>query len=383
MKIGIAALRIADLQGGNTESIYSLASALKKEGVDISFLLPQLEEDIPFKVEYFGSSKTFYNKFELGLIFLMLKFLYKIPNFSKKVDLLQLNLPTPAFSFLADIVTLISKSPVVVNFDAPLYSNLLMHSLLTNPSRAFRSVINSRYLAKFSNFSCRYYIVSSSYQKEELKKVGCPERKIKKISNTFNVNKLIIKKEMFNSKTQKITYIGHFNWHKGVDVFIKSIPKILKKRKDVKFVLAWSGRGDKTRIDVLIKKLKISTHITFLDRTDIASLLYSSSLLVLPYRVGYGTQSFPNIILESFYLGIPIVVTSVLPIREIFDTHKKTGIVVEPENPFAIAEGVLSVLQDKKLRENMIEEQRKVAASTFLPSVIAGKYISEVYEKCL
>lgn len=384
MKIGIAVLRLAELQSGSTESIYALASQLEKKGLEIIFLLPKLQTKIPFKTKYFGSSKVFHRKLELGLFTHTAKYIIAVKKFAKEVDIVHVVLPTPAFSFIGDIIKFRINKTVIVSFDSILYKGVSLKTYIKHPLMLLRATVNSRPVARLSNFFCDHYIVSTNYQKRRLVSLNCPAKKIRIIPNMFNCNKLNKRKRSRKilglNKKKVVSYLGHLNWHKGADLFIRAIPLVLKEKRDVVFVLAWSTRGSKHSILQLVNELKLSRNITILGRIDVKELYLNSAVLVLPYRVGFGTQSYPNTILEAFYLGTPLVSTNVIPIRELFQGNKK-ALTVEPGDIEGIASAIPSLLNDKRLANKMRDSQRKFIHDNLLPDFLVEKYINDVYKK--
>jgi glycosyltransferase involved in cell wall biosynthesis len=73
-------------------------------------------------------------------------------------------------------------------------------------------------------------------------------------------------------------------------------------------------------------------------------------LLVLPSR----EEAFGIVILEAMAARRAVVATAVGGIPEIIE-HEISGILVDPENPGALREGLLRVLTDSALKKNLAE----------------------------
>ncbi len=74
-------------------------------------------------------------------------------------------------------------------------------------------------------------------------------------------------------------------------------------------------------------------------RSDIERLLPGADLFVLSSR----REGLPMVILEAFACGLPVVATRVGGIPEVVE-HGRTGWLVAPEDPEALAEGMAAVL---------------------------------------
>lgn len=98
-------------------------------------------------------------------------------------------------------------------------------------------------------------------------------------------------------------------------------------------------------------------------RTDVPwseamSLLKSSSVLAVPSRI----ESLPRIIIEAFFLGVPVVAAGVGGVPELVE-HGRTGTLVPPDDPGALADGINRALSDRREALAMARNARKLAAS--------------------
>ncbi len=148
MKVGICLFRVADIRGGNTESIYPLAHELEQRGVGIEFLLPKIKEKLPFKARFFDDSSSFNRPYDPRFPLLLAEFVKEVKSFSKDVDIIQIDLPTPAFSVLGDFVKKDINTKVIVNFGSILYPKILMPGKSISIPLFVKSVINSPPLTK-------------------------------------------------------------------------------------------------------------------------------------------------------------------------------------------------------------------------------------------
>jgi glycosyltransferase involved in cell wall biosynthesis len=117
-------------------------------------------------------------------------------------------------------------------------------------------------------------------------------------------------------------------------------------------VLAGDGplRG---QLESLARSLGIRDRTQFLGTKgamEIARLLHECELLVLPSR----EESFGIVAIEAMVCKRPVVATAVGGIPEIIE-QEVSGILVEPENPEALAAALRRVLKNSGLRRTLAE----------------------------
>lgn len=71
-------------------------------------------------------------------------------------------------------------------------------------------------------------------------------------------------------------------------------------------------------------------------------------------------EGLPNVILEAMACGLPVVATHVSGLPELVE-HGKTGLLVPPQNPAALAAAISCLLDDEKLRESFGRSGRETA----------------------
>ncbi len=133
-------------------------------------------------------------------------------------------------------------------------------------------------------------------------------------------------------------YIGHSYLTKGVwDIL--AAHRILKAQGQApQWLFALSTLGGEGFQQALIQE-----GLEPLGHVQKSSFYPRLRALVAPYWTAWGTQSFPNILLEAMQAGVPVI-TSDLPLsRELFPDH--LALFVPPHRPLALAETLLAVQQ--------------------------------------
>jgi len=166
-----------------------------------------------------------------------------------------------------------------------------------------------------------------------------------KQTNELNVIKL--KSEFgFQEYDFVLLFFGYVRKYKGLDILIESFPKILSRIPNSKLLIVGEFYDDPKSYFELIKKLGIENNVKvinqFVPNEEVAKYYLVSDVVVLPYRSA--TQSGILNVAYGFYK--PVIVTNVGGLAEFVD-EGKTGFVVQPDSPEAIAEGVEKFFNEK------------------------------------
>lgn len=116
---------------------------------------------------------------------------------------------------------------------------------------------------------------------------------------------------------------------------------------------------------------KTQNVVTFLGgEKDISSLLETMDIGVLPsYREG-----LPKVLLEYGAAGLPLVATDVPGCRDVV-VPSQTGFLVPPQNSEALAQALLSLMEDKKLRQEMGNASRNRIEELYSDTIINQAFL--------
>ena len=141
--------------------------------------------------------------------------------------------------------------------------------------------------------------------------------------------------EQSDRKIIKLVFIGHLIYIKGLDVLLKALAYL----GDYEFSLDIIGNGRSLKeYRRLAKRRSLDDKVSFLgeiDNDNLLKRLAEYDYLVLPSRY----ETFGVVLIEAMSRGLPVISTRVGPIPEIV-TSEEVGILVEPENPESLAEGL-------------------------------------------
>ena len=171
-----------------------------------------------------------------------------------------------------------------------------------------------------------------------------------------------------------VGFIGRVVQQKAPDIFINSIPIVRKNIHNIKFLMV----GDGPLIEKsknLSKKLNIINDIIFLGfRFDIPELLKIIDVYILPSR----WEGLPIGLLEAMAAEKPIVATNIKGNREVIE-HKKTGLLIPPDNPYELTNAIIYLIQNKEKALKMAHEARKTVIEKFSIKRMIGE-ILKVYD---
>jgi L-malate glycosyltransferase len=201
------------------------------------------------------------------------------------------------------------------------------------------------------------------------------------IENSIIVNNAIDSKFFcpLGSKDNKnvyILYAGRLSSEKGLIDLVKSAVYVCEKYPDIKFVIAGKGPLD-SRLRKLVTNLHLEHNFSFKGNVnhDILLKFYqNATLYVLPsYREG-----LPTTLLEAMSCGLPVVATAIAGISDVIVDHNM-GILIPPNNPEELANAILSLLGDEKLREEIGSNARKHVQKYYDWDIITSE-IEKVYQ---
>ena len=166
----------------------------------------------------------------------------------------------------------------------------------------------------------------------------------------------------FDDKTQmeenSILFFGHIKENKGVEYLIKAMPLVWKEIPDIELVIAGKEYNKKYRQYLnILQNQKFKIINEFIPNELVPKLFKQAKVVVLPYVYHQGHSGVLTI---AFSFGKPVVVTNVGSLPELVKNGRE-GLVVPPKNPKALADAIIKILEDDKLRKKMSRNALKKA----------------------
>jgi len=233
-------------------------------------------------------------------------------------------------------------------------------------------------------FMADYYIAISQKIKEVLVKDGIPGERIFVVHSGIDPQRFMpatgdhLLSEFDIRENQKVVInVAHLAGHKGQNYLVRAIPHVLTKLPDTRFFIV--GKGElmdalkETASELGLKKELIFSGF----REDVADFYKIADLFVMSsVHEGLGTA-----VLDALALAIPVVATDTGGLPEIIHDGK-TGRLVAPADPEALAEGIVDMLTRVEAAKTMANEGRAMVQNCFSIEAMVDHNI-EVYKKVL
>ncbi len=171
-------------------------------------------------------------------------------------------------------------------------------------------------------------------------------------------------------KKQLILFVGRVTENKGIIPLLKAMCIVGKKVKDAHLIVI--GPYDKTldqkecfqKASEIIADEGLGDIVNFLgfvSNKDLITLYQISDIFVCP---SIWQEPSPLVVVDAMAAGLPVIATNVggLPFRVM---DGKTGYIVEKNTAEPLADRILRLLRDEKLRREMAAAARKHAAENY------------------
>lgn len=264
------------------------------------------------------------------------------------------NLKNPSFAILGAIKGLLNKEKydIVHAFNVPSafamhYSKgtkkvLSIHGVFSDQVKRLHSStissIASTTESKVLKWADKLTTDSKISKSEYKKKLNLDFEYLPSAIDTEKLNSVSAVKKVPN----QVIYLGRDSPEKGIDI-LRSAEKTI----DGKIIYSI----DKSWLDAM-------------------KLLKSSSVLAVPSRM----ESLPTNIKEAFFLKIPVVATDVGGIPELV-SHKKTGILIPPEDATQLSTEINHILKSPENVSKLVESAYDFVVNEMSWEKILPKYI--------
>jgi len=136
---------------------------------------------------------------------------------------------------------------------------------------------------------------------------------------------------------------------KDHETFLRAARSVADRLPNTKFLIIGDGPA-RPEIERLTRELGMADRVVLTgSRTDVADLLRAIDVFVLSSKT---VECFPMALLEAMAAGRPAVCTAVGAVSEII-AEPATGYLVPPQDPAALADGIVKILSDSELAHRM------------------------------
>lgn len=147
--------------------------------------------------------------------------------------------------------------------------------------------------------------------------------------------------------------VGTVSRIKGTDVFLGACRRVLEEEPDIRFEHVGApdlhrDPGLDSELAALLADPLVASAVTMLGQRPADDVLPGWDVVVSASR----SEAFPLAVLEAMAAGLPVIATSVGGVPEQIE-HLRTGVLVPPDDPAAIAAWILRLRCEPELRSRL------------------------------
>jgi len=193
------------------------------------------------------------------------------------------------------------------------------------------------------------------------------EEKVPVVYNGVDLSRCIPKTDYKLTVPVQLLHIGRFNDQKNHKGLLDAFALLL--RKNPSCCLNLLGDGElRPEIEAYAEELGLREKVIFHgSQANVYPYLHDADIFLLPSRF----EGMPMTIIEAMGTGLPVVASAVGGVPDMLQ-NGKSGILV-PQEPQAVADAVLKLLEQEALRRTLGENARKGSAQ-FSAEHMAASY---------
>jgi glycogen(starch) synthase len=174
---------------------------------------------------------------------------------------------------------------------------------------------------------------------------------------------------------QTILFVGRLEKQKGIEVLIEAFRAVLAQCPQATLTLIGADAGaDKGDLQKKLQEYRLDSAVQLLGkvvREHLPQYYQQSTICVVPSEF----ESFSYVCVEAMACGRPVVASRSGGVPEII-ADGKNGILVPPDNPHALADAMIRLLQQPTLAERIGAEARAYIEQTYARTVIARQTVN-------
>jgi len=168
-----------------------------------------------------------------------------------------------------------------------------------------------------------------------------------------------------------IVFVGRDPVRKGADLMLDAFRQVRQRLPSARLVMVGPPRD--MQVPDGVELTGFLDRDTATGRAAMNTAYASSHVFCLPTRF----DAFGTSFVEAMVYGLPCVGPDAWAVPEIID-HGRTGLLVPPEDPRALAEALIAILSDDEARASMGRAARKRALSEFAWPVLVARMLDSM-----
>ena len=349
--------------GGAEIQARLLSSVFRRAGHHVQVLAPHLDRNLPARdmIDGVPVLRLSYPRIRgLGAIALNLRFATYLLRHRREFDAIHIHMMhnlAGAAGWLNRWVQ--ATITVKVSGAAEFHGGILDPELSRMPVHRILSAGAKRLDA----FQC-----ISRYTLEMMRQAGYPSAKLHFVPNAVDHSRFA-QASPDTSTGMSVVFVGRHVAVKGLDILLRAWSTV-QRPADARLILAGDGPED-ARLKLLASELGVAGSVEFPGLViDVPALLARSCLYVQASH----QEGLPNAVLEAMAAGLPVVATRISGHEDVVECGK-TGLLVPPGDPEALARAIGSLLANPALRLRMGQAARETILNTYRAEVIAARLL--------
>ena len=233
--------------------------------------------------------------------------------------------------------------PSIVKVDDAIYEKA---SGIKSLQRRIEKMINGKTLRA----GTKILVSNNETKKIIIDEYNVIQEKISIVPNGVDLSMFNITKK---KNPKKVVFAGAMYYHRGLDVLLETIPLVIEKIPDAKFVLLGSGT-EMDKLKEIVSKNKLDNSVEFkgwIEREKIPENIADASIGIGPLRLTEVTsRALPIKVLEYMAVSLPVIAQKGTLPNDVLE-NEKNGFFIE--NHIELAEKIILLLNEPKKVQNM------------------------------
>lgn len=183
--------------------------------------------------------------------------------------------------------------------------------------------------------------------------------------------------EPATSTDDSILFFGRIWPYKGLEYLIRAEPLITAQRPNARIVIAGEGEDFAPYQQMMVNPDRFVVHNQFIPDSQIPSFFQQADLVVLPYI----EASQSGVIATAYSFAKPVIASAVGGLCEQVD-HGQTGLLIPPGDAQQLAAAILTLLEDRPLRQQLGRNGQRKVESEWSAATVAHQ-TAQVYQQAI
>jgi len=367
--------------GGAERQAHKLAKALMNRGLDVEIVTgwwsrrePQTEtfDGIPIRRVFtcwnMGGLKGL-RKF--GTYTYMLALLGYLVQHRKSYDIIHIHSMSHSAFVGTRAAGLLNKKTIVKVRASGKWSDL-------KRMRDNSFVLGTRYMLPFISRHCDCAIALNQETIQELREAGFVPEQVALVPNGVAMDDG--QKHTYELHTPPhLFFVGRLERQKGLDVLLQALGRVESMNPTTDWKLRVFGEGPlRAEYESQAHALGIAERVQFEGQIpNVPAQLVEADIFVLPSRA----EGMSNALLEAMAAGLPSIATRISGNTDLIEDGVN-GLLVPPENPEVLANAILCLLDNQRLREELAQAAIDTVHQHHSIDSVADRYVN-LYEQLL